>query len=49
VVEARHHLRRGLDGRLLEDVEPQGDFAMQYSHGGYTTNLPVADPTGGKA
>jgi DMSO/TMAO reductase YedYZ molybdopterin-dependent catalytic subunit len=35
--------------RLLEDVEPQGDFVMQYSYGGYTTNLPLADLTGGKA
>jgi DMSO/TMAO reductase YedYZ molybdopterin-dependent catalytic subunit len=34
---------------LLEGVEPQGDYAMAYSYGGYTTNLPLADLTGGKA
>ena len=34
---------------LLEGVGPQGEFAMQYSYGGYTTNLPLADLTGGKA
>jgi DMSO/TMAO reductase YedYZ molybdopterin-dependent catalytic subunit len=34
---------------LLEGVEPQGDFAMAYSHGGYTTNLALPDLTGGKA
>ena len=34
---------------LLEGVEPQGEFAMAYSYGGYTTNLPLADLTGGKA
>jgi DMSO/TMAO reductase YedYZ molybdopterin-dependent catalytic subunit len=34
---------------LLEGVDPQGDFAMAYSYGGYTTNLALADLTGGKA
>jgi DMSO/TMAO reductase YedYZ molybdopterin-dependent catalytic subunit len=34
---------------LLEGAEPQGEFVMQYSYGGYTTNLPLADLTGGKA
>jgi DMSO/TMAO reductase YedYZ molybdopterin-dependent catalytic subunit len=34
---------------LLEGVEPQGSFAMAYSYGGYTTNLPLGDLTGGKA
>jgi DMSO/TMAO reductase YedYZ molybdopterin-dependent catalytic subunit len=34
---------------LLEGVDPQGDFTMQYSYGGYTTNLPLADLIGGKA
>jgi DMSO/TMAO reductase YedYZ molybdopterin-dependent catalytic subunit len=34
---------------LLDGVEPRGDYAMAYSHGGYTTNLPLADLTGGKA
>jgi|SRR5579884_3106808 len=34
---------------LLERAQPQGGFAMAYSYGGYTTNLPLADLTGGKA
>lgn len=34
---------------LLDDVEEPGSHALFYSYGGYTTNLPVADITGGKA
>ncbi len=34
---------------LLGEADPQGAFAMAYSHGGYTTNLALADLTGGKA
>jgi DMSO/TMAO reductase YedYZ molybdopterin-dependent catalytic subunit len=34
---------------LLADVEPQGDYAMAYSYGGYTTNLALDDLRGGKA
>jgi DMSO/TMAO reductase YedYZ molybdopterin-dependent catalytic subunit len=34
---------------LLDGVEPQGAYAMAYSYGGYTTNLALADLTGGKA
>jgi DMSO/TMAO reductase YedYZ molybdopterin-dependent catalytic subunit len=34
---------------LLGGVEPQGGFAMAFSYGGYTTNLPLDDLTGGKA
>jgi DMSO/TMAO reductase YedYZ molybdopterin-dependent catalytic subunit len=34
---------------LLGAVEPQGTFAMAHSFGGYTTNLSLADLTGGKA
>jgi DMSO/TMAO reductase YedYZ molybdopterin-dependent catalytic subunit len=34
---------------LLADASPQGDYAMAYSYGGYTTNAPLADLTGGKA
>jgi DMSO/TMAO reductase YedYZ molybdopterin-dependent catalytic subunit len=34
---------------LLEGVEPQGEFAMAYSWGGYTTNMPLADLMGGQA
>jgi DMSO/TMAO reductase YedYZ molybdopterin-dependent catalytic subunit len=34
---------------LLEAAGPRGGFAMAFSYGGYTTNLPLADLTGGKA
>jgi|SRR5215207_488833 len=34
---------------LLADVEPLGAYAMAYSYGGYTTNLPLEDITDGKA
>ena len=34
---------------LLEAAEPLGAYAMAYSHGGYTTNLPIEDLTDGKA
>ena len=34
---------------LLEEADPQGDFVMEYSYGGYTTNVPLADLKGGKA
>ena len=34
---------------LLEGVNTSARFALAYSSGGYTTNLPVADLTSGKA
>ena len=34
---------------LLREAAPDGAYAMAYSYGGYTTNLPLADLTGGKA
>src|SRR3954471_20885559 len=34
---------------LLEGTDPQGGYAMAFSYGGYTTNLPLADLTGGQA
>jgi DMSO/TMAO reductase YedYZ molybdopterin-dependent catalytic subunit len=34
---------------LLEGVNTSARFTLAYSSGGYTTNLPVADLTGGKA
>jgi DMSO/TMAO reductase YedYZ molybdopterin-dependent catalytic subunit len=34
---------------LLEAAEPLGDYAMAYSYGGYTTNVPLEDLTDGKA
>ena len=34
---------------LLADIEHQTGFVLAFSDGGYTTNLPVADVTGGQA
>jgi DMSO/TMAO reductase YedYZ molybdopterin-dependent catalytic subunit len=34
---------------LLDAVDTAADFALVRSYGGYTTNLPVADLTGGQA
>jgi len=34
---------------LLELVEPTGDYVVAHCDGGYTTNLPLEDVTGGKA
>ena len=34
---------------LLEDIETQASFLLAHSYGGYTTNLPLADVTAGKA
>src|SRR5262245_44295005 len=34
---------------LLRDAQPQGSYIVAFSDGGYTTNLPLADVTGGKA
>ena len=34
---------------LLKDVETAAEFVMARSYGGYTTNLPLDDLTGGKA
>jgi DMSO/TMAO reductase YedYZ molybdopterin-dependent catalytic subunit len=34
---------------ILGDVQTAADFAVAFSEGGYTTNLPVDDLTGGKA
>jgi DMSO/TMAO reductase YedYZ molybdopterin-dependent catalytic subunit len=35
--------------KLLEGVEPSGDYVTAYCDGGYTTNLPLEDVTDGKA
>ena len=34
---------------LLNGVETAADYALAFSDGGYTTNVPLADLTGGKA
>jgi DMSO/TMAO reductase YedYZ molybdopterin-dependent catalytic subunit len=35
--------------RLLDGVETSAEYAMAFSDGGYTTNVPLEDLTGGKA
>jgi DMSO/TMAO reductase YedYZ molybdopterin-dependent catalytic subunit len=35
--------------RLLEGADPQGQFVVAWCDGGYTTNLPLEDVTGGQA
>ena len=35
--------------KLLEGLDPHGAFTMAHSYGGYTTNVAMADLTGGKA
>jgi DMSO/TMAO reductase YedYZ molybdopterin-dependent catalytic subunit len=34
---------------LLEDVETSAEYVLAFCDGGYTTNLPLADLTGGRA
>jgi len=34
---------------ILEGVETSAEYVMAFSYGGYTTNLPLEDVTGGKA
>jgi DMSO/TMAO reductase YedYZ molybdopterin-dependent catalytic subunit len=34
---------------LLEGTEPWGDYVVAFCDGGYTTNLPLEDVTGGRA
>ena len=34
---------------LLAEAEPKGGYITAYSYGGYTTNVPIPDLTGGKA
>jgi DMSO/TMAO reductase YedYZ molybdopterin-dependent catalytic subunit len=34
---------------LLDEAQPKGEFATAFAHGGYTTNLSLADLTGGRA
>ena len=34
---------------LLDGAEPRGEYVVQYSYGGYSTNLPLRDLSGGRA
>ncbi len=49
LVEARHELVGGLARHLLDGIEPGGAWISAWCDGGYTTNLPLAEVTGGKA
>jgi DMSO/TMAO reductase YedYZ molybdopterin-dependent catalytic subunit len=49
VVEARHELEGVSVDTLLEGVETAAEHVIQFSEGGYTTNLLLEDVTGGKA
>ena len=47
--EARYRWRGVSVDTLLEEVGTAAGYVVQHSYGGYTTNLPLADVTGGKA
>ena len=52
VVEVRHDVRRRLGRHAAGDRRPAArapTHVIAFSHTGYTTNLPLADVTGGKA
>ena len=50
VVEARHRLARASRStRCWTGSRPSAEYVVEYADGGYTTNLPLADVTGGKA
>ena len=52
VVQARHDVHRRLDrhaARRSRDRSPSATHVLANCHTGYTTNLPLADVTGGKA
>jgi DMSO/TMAO reductase YedYZ molybdopterin-dependent catalytic subunit len=49
VVEARQVWHGVSVDTLLAGIETSAEYVTQYSDGGYTTNLPLEDITGGKA
>ena len=49
LVQARHDWGGVSVDTLLDGVELQGGYVTAFCDGGYTTNLPVEDITGGKA
>ena len=50
VVEARHRLARASRStRCSTASRPPAEYVVQFCDGGYTTNLPLEDVTGGKA
>jgi DMSO/TMAO reductase YedYZ molybdopterin-dependent catalytic subunit len=49
VVEAGHALAGRSIDTLLEGVDTSAEQVLQLSDGGYTTNVPLEDVTGGKA
>jgi hypothetical protein len=48
VVEARNVLTGVSLDTLLDAVETGADYALAFGDGGYTTNVPLEDLTGGK-
>ena len=49
VVQARHHVARRLGRHAAERDRKSACVRAGHSYGGYTTNLPLADLTGGRA
>ena len=49
VVEARHRLDGCLARPAARGRRDEAEYVMAFSDGGYTTNLPLEDVTGGKA
>jgi DMSO/TMAO reductase YedYZ molybdopterin-dependent catalytic subunit len=49
LVEVGTHWEGVSVGTLLADVVTAAEFAVAFSDGGYTTNLPLADLTNGQA
>jgi DMSO/TMAO reductase YedYZ molybdopterin-dependent catalytic subunit len=49
VVEARHELGGVSVDTLLEETETAAEHVLAFCDGGYTTNLPLEDVTGGRA
>ena len=49
MVEARHDVGGVSVDTLLEGVETSAEYVLAFCDGGYTTNVPLEDLTGGKA
>ena len=49
VVEARHHVGGRLDRHAARRSRHRAEYVVAFCDGGYTTNLPLEDVTGGKA
>ena len=49
VVKARYRLAGRVGGHAAPRVQTEAEYVTAFSDGGYTTNLPLADVTGGRA